>query len=176
MHIPQQPAVEANAANINTCYAFGMKARSQAAALQPLVPQQGSTHAQRFTDAVRVLCGGAVPPSEFVADWLAGVEVDGLHQLQHWVLSQPGHVAWAQGIGILDAAAVLAAHPEEGCDHEILEERPASSGDDDRPAYGELVSAMRDMEAAFAEARVTAAPWGGLRSRFRALLRRIPAA
>lgn len=153
-----------------------MDAQPPTPAFQSIVPQRGSTHAQRFTDAVRILSGGAVPPAEFVEEWLGGIEVDGAHQLQNWILSQPGHVAWAQGIAILDAAAVLAGQPEEGCEHEVLGERAVQADDDDQPAYGELVSAMRDMEAAFAEARVTASPWGGLRSRFRALLERVPAA
>lgn len=97
-----------------------MTARPAFAAGYKPVPSEGSTHQERFTDAVRILCGGAVPPQEFVTEWISNIEVNGEHRLQGWVLSQPGSIPWAQGIAILDAATVLANGPEEGCGHEVL--------------------------------------------------------
>ena len=78
---------------------------------------ENTTFAQRFTDAVAILCA-AEPPSEFVSEWLANVDVDGVHRLQEWVLNQEATPSWAQGIGVLDAAHVMASQPVEGEQHE----------------------------------------------------------
>lgn len=76
-----------------------------------------TTFVQRFTDAVAILCGSE-PPSDFVTEWLANVDVDGVHRLQEWVLNQDATPAWAQGIGVLDAAHLLASTPVESEQHE----------------------------------------------------------
>lgn len=44
------------------------------------------------------------------------------------------------------------------------------------PTVTEMAAAMREMEDSFQEARVTASPWGGLRSTFRSILERLPGA
>lgn len=81
---------------------------------------KNTTFAQRFTDAVAILCGSE-PPTDFVDEWLGNVDVNGVHRLQEWVLNQAATPPWAQGIVVLDAAHLLAESPEEGEQHK---ERP----------------------------------------------------
>jgi hypothetical protein len=74
-----------------------------------------TTYAERFMQAIEVLCGGTQPPLGEVAAWL-DKEADN-HDLQEWVVNNKA-VWWAQGIAVLDAAHVLADQPEEGEGHE----------------------------------------------------------
>lgn len=72
-----------------------------------------TTYIERFTEAVRLLCGKE-PPRELVVAWLEHREL--ADDLQNFA-AQYGP-SWAQGIVVLDAAAVLADTPEEGAEHE----------------------------------------------------------
>lgn len=87
-----------------------------------------------------------MPPAEFVSEWLANIEVTGMARLQHWVLSQPGSIAWAQGIAILDAAAVLAGQPEEGCDHEMPDEPVVAESSSSPLVFVGQVASLRSMD------------------------------
>lgn len=76
-----------------------------------------TTYIQRFTDAITLLCG-AVPPEDYVELWLTNEEdKSGTQPLHSWAIDN-ATLAWAQGIVVLDAAAVLANTPVEGEDHE----------------------------------------------------------
>jgi hypothetical protein len=66
---------------------------------------------QRFSEAVTLLCKGRKPPDEMVAKWIAHTD----DNLQHFAADN-GPV-WAQGCGVLDAAAVIAGLPAEGAEH-----------------------------------------------------------
>lgn len=75
--------------------------------------QAPTTYAQRFTEAVALLCREP-PPADMVAGWIDRASDD--HRLQDWACERAP--AWAQGIGLLDAAHVMADQPTEGVDHE----------------------------------------------------------
>lgn len=87
-----------------------------------------TTYADRFTEAVTLLCGQR-PPADLVAAWLDKDADD--HRLQDFAASH-GPV-WSQGIGLLDAAHLMASQPTEGVDHEPAPE-PALG------MHGELVA------------------------------------
>lgn len=72
-----------------------------------------TTHQQRMHEAVTLLCRGNQPDSAMLEGWIDGTSED----LQHFA-GQYGP-AWAQGIGILDAAALMAEQPTEGVKHEM---------------------------------------------------------
>lgn len=82
-------------------------------------PQQSdwtipTTKPQRMSDAVALLCAGKRPSDDLVQGWLAGTD-DGLQEF-----AATHGPAWAQGIGLLDAAAVMVDQPTEGVEHEGL--------------------------------------------------------
>lgn len=80
----------------------------------PMIVHQGPmTYAQRLTDVIALLCR-EVPPAELVAAWINRGSGD--HRLQEWACERAP--SWAQGIGLLDAAHVMADQPEEGVEHE----------------------------------------------------------
>lgn len=70
-----------------------------------------TTYEERFTDAVTLLCYGKKPSQKAVREWLRKTSDD----LQ--AFASDNGPEWAQGIVLLDAAAVLADTPEEGVDH-----------------------------------------------------------
>lgn len=72
-----------------------------------------TTYAQRFSEAVALLCR-EMPPADMVAAWIDRSSDD--HRLQDWACERAP--SWAQGIGLLDAAHVMADQPTEGVDHE----------------------------------------------------------
>ena len=81
----------------------------------------------RFGDAMALLCSGRRPPDEMLAAWL-DTERDDL-RLQNFA-GEHGPV-WAQAIGVIDAAQMLADLPTEGVDHEMYNgqgKRPAECG------------------------------------------------
>lgn len=92
----------------------------------PAVPadlEGPTTYAARFTDAVALLCKKA-PPADMVAGWLAGGDD---HRLQEFAIEHGP--AWAQGIGLLDAAHIMAEQPTEGVEHEAAPKpEPAVDG------------------------------------------------
>ncbi len=68
-----------------------------------------TTVAQRLADAVQLLCGGKRPPDDMVQGWL-NAELDDT-RLQSFCADHGP--AWAQGIGLIDAAMVLVDQPTE---------------------------------------------------------------
>jgi hypothetical protein len=88
-----------------------------AAAPQPEAAQDDwrtpTTLLQRMSDAVALLCGGKRPSNAMVQGWLDNTS----EELQNFAASHGP--AWAQGIGLLDAARVMADQPVEGVDHEM---------------------------------------------------------
>jgi hypothetical protein len=119
----QKPVAVINAWNLREVYfdANGepsMHRDPPAQLARPVKPLTGdhTTFVQRFTDAVAMMCG-AEPPPEFVDEWLRKVEVNFVARLQEWVLCQDGAPEWAQGVGVLDAAYLLADSPVEGLGH-----------------------------------------------------------
>lgn len=70
----------------------------------------------RFADVIALLCTEK-PSIELCRDWLDDKSED----LQEWVLDRL-RLGWAQGIGVIDAARLLADQPEEGRP-EFLSER-----------------------------------------------------
>ena len=77
-----------------------------------------TTYAERFTHVVALLCG-QTPPDHMVADWIAGNPDGGLQGF-----AASNGPAWCQGIGLLDAAHVMADQPTEGVDHEMRAQQP----------------------------------------------------
>ncbi len=73
-----------------------------------------TSYVDRFTEAVALLCRKSPPPDQ-VAGWLDKDADD--HRLQDFAADHAP--AWAQGIGVLDAAHVMASQPTEGVAHEI---------------------------------------------------------
>ena len=73
-----------------------------------------TTFIVRFGDAMQALCAGQRPNDEMMAAWL-DVDADD-SRLQHFAYEHGP--SWAQGIGIIDAAQLLADQPTEGVDHE----------------------------------------------------------
>lgn len=90
-----------------------VSALTQHPAAQEVDWRTPTTYAQRFTDAVSLLCREA-PPSDMVSEWIDRNSDD--HRLQDWACERAP--AWAQGIGLLDAAHVMASQPTEGVEHE----------------------------------------------------------
>jgi hypothetical protein len=75
-----------------------------------------TTYHDRFADAVSLLCGRRAP-TEFVTAWLDCDLED--NRLQQFAIEHGPE--WAQGIVVLDAAHMLAATPEEGANHEVID-------------------------------------------------------
>jgi hypothetical protein len=75
---------------------------------------EGSTSWEfRFSEALRVLCGGVKPPDEFLKSWLN--DQDSI-ELQEWVVNNCV-LHWAMGITTIEAAMALADQPDEGGIH-----------------------------------------------------------
>lgn len=85
-----------------------------------------TTYQQRFTEVVSLLCRAA-PPSDMVEGWLTPDADD--HRLQEWAIEYAPN--WSQGIGVLDAAHVMADQPAEGEGHETRNTYPAPGVPDD---------------------------------------------
>lgn len=71
-----------------------------------------TTWLQRFGDALQLLCGGKRPSNEMMAAWADKSS----EELQSFAASHGP--AWAQGLGVIDAAHILADQPTEGVEHE----------------------------------------------------------
>ena len=80
-----------------------------------------TTFMQRFGDAMQALCHGHRPSREMMIAWLATDSED--NRLQAFAC-QYGF-AWAQGIGLIDAACAAADQPTEGVDHKRRTPHPA---------------------------------------------------
>lgn len=99
------------------------QAATLAATAAPQVPPESSgptTHLQRFGDALAMLCAGHRPSDEMMAAWLDIAQDD--HRLQEFAIEHGP--SWAQGIGVIDAARVLADQPEEDAGHEEAPQVP----------------------------------------------------
>lgn len=68
---------------------------------------QPTTVALRLGDAMQLLCGGKRPPDDMVQQWLDNTS----ESLQEFAASNGP--AWAQGIGLIDAAMVMVDQPTE---------------------------------------------------------------
>lgn len=69
----------------------------------------------RFGDALQLLCCGHRPCDEWMVGWLTNTD----DRLQDFAAMHGP--AWAQGIGLIDAAQVAASQPGEGPEHETWE-------------------------------------------------------
>ena len=78
-----------------------------------------TTYRERFTSAVTLMCSGNCPPADMVDAWIDNTDYN--HALQSFAASHGPE--WVQGIVLLEAAHLLAATPEEGVDHEVVENR-----------------------------------------------------
>lgn len=86
-----------------------------------------TTYLQRFGDAVTLLCGGNRPSEDLLKGWLDGSN----DELQNFAATHGPE--WAQGIGLLDAAAVTADQPTEEIDHEFLDKPAACAAEAELP-------------------------------------------
>ena len=77
-----------------------------------------TTKAERFADALTILCGGYVPDIELVDAWFDEEDDDSHIKLQEWAVNNSA-AGWAMGIGVIDAALTLADNPDEGVDHKF---------------------------------------------------------
>lgn len=68
---------------------------------------QPTTVALRLGDSMQLLCGGKRPPDDMVQQWLDNTS----EELQSFAASHGP--AWAQGIGLIDAAMVMVDQPTE---------------------------------------------------------------
>jgi hypothetical protein len=90
--------------------------QSKASAVTHMVGERQATgYLERFADALEILCTER-PPLELCELWLRHVEPQGV-LLQDWAINHT-RANWGTGIGVLEAAEVLAETPEEGMDHE----------------------------------------------------------
>ena len=96
-----------------------------------------TTYVQRFAAALEFITEDW-PPSELVADWVAGVERP--DDLQNWVGGLTHLPDWCQNIGVLDAAEAMARAPVEGEGHDIT-----------RPPYLAALDRIAALEARLAE-------------------------
>lgn len=80
-----------------------------------------TTYMQRFREALSLLCDNAMPPMEMCIQWIKGEDVNGADPLQEWALNHSA-AQWAQGIGVIEAAMTLAGQPQEGPEHDSLED------------------------------------------------------
>ena len=83
-----------------------------------------TTIVERFGDAMELLCQGHRPPDSMLCAWIDGSS----EELQTFAANHGP--AWAQGIGIIDAALTLVDSPTEinfhdrpGVDHEHREQQ-----------------------------------------------------
>ncbi len=96
-----------------------------------------TTYVQRFAQALHLITG-AMPPSELVDCWVAGVERP--DDLQNWVGELRFLPEWCQNIGALDAADAMASAPVEGEGHDIT-----------RPPYLAALSRIATLERRLAQ-------------------------
>lgn len=83
-----------------------------------MATHRDTTYLQRFGDALTLLCAGHRPPEPMLVDWL-NIKGDG-SLLQGFVGEHAP--SWAQAVGVIDAALVMADNPTEGQSHESREE------------------------------------------------------
>jgi hypothetical protein len=69
----------------------------------------------RFAQALTLLCGEA-PDMKLVWAWYNNSEDPKLLGLQDWAANK-SKLKWSMGISVLEAAELLADHPEEGKGH-----------------------------------------------------------
>lgn len=105
--------VKHEAASLADAQVIALEALTQRPAAQADDWRTPTTYAQRFAEAVALLCR-EMPPADMVAAWIDRSSGD--HSLQDWACERAP--AWAQGIGLLDAAHVMADQPTEGVNHE----------------------------------------------------------
>ena len=74
-----------------------------------------TTNLQRMREAMTLLCRGNQPEDSILKSWIDGSS----DELQHFAATHGP--AWAQGIGIIDAATLMADQPTEGGKHEMRE-------------------------------------------------------
>lgn len=77
-----------------------------------------TTKVERFEDALTVLAGGVCPDRALVEAWFDEDDDQSHIRLQEWAMNNSA-AGWAMGIGIIDAALVLADNPDEGVDHKF---------------------------------------------------------
>lgn len=82
-----------------------------------------TTHLQRFGDAMQLLCAGHRPPDPMLLAWM-DKDSDSF-ELQEFAIAHGP--AWAQGIGIIDAALVAAENPTEGVEHDMAAQQAAQA-------------------------------------------------
>ena len=81
---------------------------------QCAAPKENSLYCDRLRDALALLCGGRVPPVQYIKDWF-DPKLDSF-DLQDWAACNTV-LHWAQGIVVIEAAVALADQPEEGREH-----------------------------------------------------------
>ena len=96
-----------------------LAAHEQEPVAQPGDWLKPTTALHRMTEAVTLLCNGRRPPDALVSGWLDGSD-DGLQDF-----AADNGPAWSQGIGLLDAARIMAEQPTEGVDHQEMPAAPA---------------------------------------------------
>lgn len=82
-----------------------------------------TTHLKRFGDAMQLLCNGRRPPDSMLLAW-QDKDADSIDLQEFAIAHGP---AWAQGIGVIDAALVLVEQPTEGVDHEMAAQQAAQA-------------------------------------------------
>lgn len=75
-----------------------------------------TSYLHRFRDAITLVCRGKTPPDNMLNGWLAGDS----EELQDFAATHAP--AWAQGIGAIEAATLMADQPTEGVEHEFRDE------------------------------------------------------
>lgn len=90
-------------------------ALSQAAPVAASDWTEPTTYLRRFGDAMQLLCAGHRPTHAMMSAWLDSEN----EELQSFAAEHGP--AWAQGIGLIDAARTTADQPTEGPDHEFHE-------------------------------------------------------
>jgi hypothetical protein len=80
-----------------------------------------TTYLRRFGDAMQLLCAGHRPTHAMMSAWLDSEN----EELQSFAAEHGP--AWAQGIGLIDAARTTADQPTEGTDHEFHEAAPVAA-------------------------------------------------
>lgn len=83
----------------------------------PIDGEIATSYLARFGDVLQLLCRGHRPPDDWMVEWLTNTDDS---RLQDFVAVHGP--AWAQGIGLIDAAEVAASQPEEGAEHEMKED------------------------------------------------------
>lgn len=92
--------------------------------------REPTTFIKRFGDVMQLLCSGQRPPDEMMSAWFDFDASDS--RLQNFACEYG--LSWAQGIGMIDAALLLADQPTEGVDHE---HRPKPIAQPEQPTPAE---------------------------------------